>query len=106
VRRELGERQEHAGGLPGQGGPRQVLPVGRQGHRGPHGVVRHRAPRVGRGRRDLRARGRRRRDRGHGHDARHLRRRGRRRRAHRGRGSRRDRRSGLHRARPAHRVEL
>ena len=60
TRDEQRQRQEHAGGLPGQGGPRQDLPVGRQGHRGPHGLLRHRAHGLGGGRRHLRPRGRRR----------------------------------------------
>ena len=72
-------RQEHAGRLQGQGGPRQELPVGRQGQPGPPVVVRPRADRLGGGRRDLRPdRGRRRQGRDRD-DARDLRRRARRR---------------------------
>ena len=56
TRDEQRQRQEHGSGLQGQGGPRQDLPVGRQGHRGPHGLLRHRADGLGRGRRHLRAR--------------------------------------------------
>ena len=63
TRDEQRQRQEHAGGLQGQGGPRQDLPLGREGHRGPHGLVRHRAHGLGGGRRHLRPRGGRRLDR-------------------------------------------
>ena len=47
TRDEQRQREEHGGGLQGQGGPRQDLPLGRHGDRGPHGLLRHRAHGLG-----------------------------------------------------------